>query len=333
VVTEGQKNRIRFGTGGSLRRDFTVWTTNGMVKVDPGDTYVWQQYLVTGRLAEMPSIAQEWKPEVYEDIYSLGEMSGTDIHLISTDDATFGALVSEEGASCSGEVRCTGKSVPQFDSTALFAISCGNNNYVGSDQYHFSPSIASDNIIRSYACEGEAIDVRPVWKLLGFFEEGSCDFLQNAVYDSNFCSCCDSVSSSPSVSTTLSPSSVSASPSLSTTLSPSSVSASPSLSPIVPPSCEDSPLEIRFQGNNYSCEEAEALDGCTSNIIQSHCPSTCNACDEYECADSMAPWEFRSNKLRCSQLANEDLSDIIFVCSRFSQISTTCRFTCGLCAD
>jgi len=81
-------NRTRFGTAGDVRRDYTAWTNNVRVHVNPGDTYVSQQFVVTGELSEMQSIASSWKSEVYENLYPIGEMSGTDIHLYSLNGAT-----------------------------------------------------------------------------------------------------------------------------------------------------------------------------------------------------------------------------------------------------
>ena len=82
-----------------------------------------------------------------------------------------------------------GKSAPEFGMRPLYAVTCGDKKYVGSDQYIFSPRREYElETIRSYACEGETVDIRPEWKLLGFFEEGSCQFLESAAYDSEFCS-------------------------------------------------------------------------------------------------------------------------------------------------
>lgn len=151
---------------------------------------MFRQYIVTGELSGMEARSSPWVDEVYHDIFPLGEMTGgVDIHLYSNSNDIFGAYV-EGGSSClQGVSRCVGKSIPSFGMRPLYAVTCGNKKYVGSNQYVFSPARASETeTIRSYACEGEAADVRPEWKLLGFFEEGSCMFLESATYDSEFCS-------------------------------------------------------------------------------------------------------------------------------------------------
>ena len=165
-------------------------TSNVRLFVDPGETYVYQQYIITGKLDQMESVASTWVGEVFQERYALGEMDGTSIHLYSNNQNVFGAHVEGDSTNClQGVSRCVGKSVPTYGMRPLFAVSCGNEHYVGSDRYHFSPSRTSETeTIRSYACEGEAPGIRPKWKLLGFFEDGACNFLTNAIYDSSFCS-------------------------------------------------------------------------------------------------------------------------------------------------
>ena len=136
----------------------------------------------------MENVASSWVDEVYQDVYTLGEMSGTNIYLFSNDQNSFGANMEDEISCSQGNLVCEGKSVPQNGMSPLFAITCGNSTYVGSDRYHFSPPRASEKeTIRSYVCYGEDNDVRPEWKLLGFFVEGRCDLLKNAKYDPHFC--------------------------------------------------------------------------------------------------------------------------------------------------
>jgi len=183
------KNRMRVGRGGTVRRDYTVYTTNTFVNINPGDTYMSQQYFATGELSDMESVGAGWKGETYEDHFASGEMTGTDIHLYSNDASSFGAYIDGGDACLQGVSRCSGKSVPGAGLSPLFAMACGSSQYVGSDRYHFAPSRSSNtDPIRSYVCDGEDDDVRPSWKLLGFFAEGSCSFLDGASYDSLFCS-------------------------------------------------------------------------------------------------------------------------------------------------
>ena len=182
-------SRARIGKSGTVRRSYNVFTVNTRAMINPGDTYVLQQFFATGEFSEMKSIGAEWKGAVYEDLFSLGEMGSKEIQLYANDDAgTFGAFI-EGGDPClQGTSRCVGRSAPTARMNPLFSITCPNKVYLGSDRYHFSPPRDEDNIIRSYACDGEATDVTPEWKLIGFFKEGSCDFLIESSYDDTFCS-------------------------------------------------------------------------------------------------------------------------------------------------
>lgn len=149
---------------------------------------MYQQYVIAGELPNNLASAPSWVDEVYEDVYHEGDMTGTEIHLYSNDENTFGGYVAGGSSCLQGVSRCTGKSVPEFGLRPLFAITCGANKYVGSDRYHFAPPRANETeTIRPYACDGELPSVRPTWKLLGFFPEGSCDFLIGASYDKDFC--------------------------------------------------------------------------------------------------------------------------------------------------
>ena len=166
---------------------------NTRVNINPGDTYIAQQYIVTGSLSDAETVAKTWVDQVYEDIYPIGELTiGMDIHLMSipTVQKTFGAVVADSDLRCfDGRVVCSGKSAPQYGLKPLFAIECGNNRYVGSDKYYFSPPQTKirNAPIRSYVCMGESPHTRPRWKLLGFFEEGSCDALKHHSYNEDLC--------------------------------------------------------------------------------------------------------------------------------------------------
>jgi len=95
--------------------------------------------------------------------------------------------------------------------------------------------------------------------------------------------------------------------------------------------CEDSPLPVFFQGPK-ACELIESLGGCSIDVAQSHCPAICNACDAFECMDSMAPWIIFGKVYQCSQLANLPPDDIIDFCKQSPELSATCRGTCGICS-
>jgi len=80
--------------------------------------------------------------------------------------------------------------------------------------------------------------------------------------------------------------------------------------------------------------EIVSLGGCTNPnamaAAQSHCPLSCNACDEYGCADSMAPW-FMIGNFDCDQLANLPPAKISEFCGLLSDLAVTCRDTCEFC--
>lgn len=182
-------SRTRYGIGGIARRDYTVYTTNTRQKIRPGSTYVYTQYLATGRLSDMQATGNDWKPQVYEDMFDKTDYTGTAIHLYSKDMSSFGAYIDGGDDCLQGSSVCVGSSLPEFNKIPLFFVTCGSNTYVGSNKYHFSPTRASVNDdIRSYACAGEATNVRPTWKLLGYFEDGSCSALELGIYDTTFCS-------------------------------------------------------------------------------------------------------------------------------------------------
>jgi len=94
--------------------------------------------------------------------------------------------------------------------------------------------------------------------------------------------------------------------------------------------CEDSPLPVSYQGPK-TCEDIANFGGCNFAAAQSHCPDTCNACATYECADSTVPWIFFNRVFRCSQLANLPPNEITDNCDTWSELSATCRQTCGIC--
>jgi hypothetical protein len=183
--------RMRYGTGGSMRRDYTVWTINPYTKIEQGDTYAVRHYLVTDEYVGINTRAADWVSEVYQVQREAGQMQGRAIHLYSVDKTTFGATVN--GSAC-GEATaalvCTGRTTPQTTTQEpLFAISCGSQVYVGTDLYHFSPARATDGseVIRSYVCDDEPAGVRPKIKLLGWFPDGECAAIHNASFREDLC--------------------------------------------------------------------------------------------------------------------------------------------------
>jgi len=101
-----------------------------------------------------------------------------------------------------------------------------------------------------------------------------------------------------------------------------------------PIACEDSELSISYRGNLFSCEVVPA-NACNNpkvkTLLSSHCPNTCDSCEEYACEDSSANWRFNNREFRCNRLANLDPDRIAEICGLYDEISTTCRGTCGYC--
>ena len=90
--------------------------------------------------------------------------------------------------------------------------------------------------------------------------------------------------------------------------------------------CQDSLTLIAFGGNEYTC--AQAAERCTNQKIASHCPFTCNACSNYQCADSQMKWRVNSRTLDCTSLSDYDDS-----CNYdFPTVASTCRESCNYCS-
>ena len=128
----------------------------------------------------------DWVDESKHDLISLDEFPSMEIKLYSDDLHSFGA-VSHNHTCTKGQIQCVGTSSPTQGKKATFYISCGNLSYVGSNMYFFSPDKLSDqDPIRAYVCIDQP-DIRPSWTLLGFFQEGDCDTIQNATLDDGYC--------------------------------------------------------------------------------------------------------------------------------------------------
>jgi len=80
-----------------------------------------------------------------------------------------------------------------------------------------------------------------------------------------------------------------------------------------------------------SCVQAALGGACLNSVGLSHCPFTCDACQQFACEDSRAPWKIGSREGRCDQLANLDSGKIVEYCGASSALSTTCRGTCEHC--
>eukprot|EP00592_Proboscia_alata_P024856 CAMPEP_0194443666 /NCGR_PEP_ID=MMETSP0176-20130528/126838_1 /TAXON_ID=216777 /ORGANISM="Proboscia alata, Strain PI-D3" /LENGTH=892 /DNA_ID=CAMNT_0039269953 /DNA_START=281 /DNA_END=2956 /DNA_ORIENTATION=- len=236
------KSRVRWGST-AASRDGTVWTTNFMGNLNPGETFYNRKYFISGSLDDAESTAKPFVPETQESVYTgenlNAEFDEGDVIQLHCDDDVFGATIGSE--SCWGGARsiCYGSTVPKEGSKPLFFITCNETSYVGYDAYNFIPN-AVDGELKPYICANEALSVRPTFKLLGYFDAVDCADLSGKAYVADFCS---TFSSAPStVPSTIHSSTPTSIPSSIPSLTPSSVpSVEPTSSPTVI-SCDDSPL-------------------------------------------------------------------------------------------
>jgi hypothetical protein len=179
------RDRVRIGTAGTIYdRDYTVFTVNVFMKVVPGNTFYYRQYVLPGRLEEAHGEASKWVPESRKGMRMEGDMPGSTVMIYAADGTVFGAGIQDTCA----PIRCNGSTTPQPDTLALYAITCGALNYVGHDPYHFAPNYTNvSKPIQPYICNDQ-IPIRPTWQLLGYFAEGACDFVKDALYRTDLCS-------------------------------------------------------------------------------------------------------------------------------------------------
>eukprot|EP00049_Salpingoeca_infusionum_P014892 m.285198 g.285198 ORF g.285198 m.285198 type:complete len:826 (+) comp15770_c0_seq2:113-2590(+) len=203
-------NRVRIGSAGSVPRDYTVYTVNSLPRgITRGDTYTYRQYIATGRLQNIEAV-KEWVDETEQMLYPEEEAPvGRGVHLMSIDASRFTAVLGDKGAvtvpstvpAC-GAVRCSGTTTPRQGSAALYMMTCGTQTYVGHDQFAFTPEDATNNYVRPYVCDGQPTSVRPTWKLLGFFPQDACIFLQGATYDPALCPASTTATTTSTTTTT-----------------------------------------------------------------------------------------------------------------------------------
>jgi hypothetical protein len=97
------------------------------------------------------------------------------------------------------------------------------------------------------------------------------------------------------------------------------------------PLCSDSPLNVIQGGGVYGCHWITDLAFCEKQGVKSHCPVTCNACDEYACLDSVRGFIYEGQEGRCASLARLSTADLEMYCS-YPEVSSTCRGSCDVCA-
>ena len=167
---------------------------NSQVRIEPGETFVFRQYMITDELSNTEAAAGTWASEVDLDLLTYNDFENGRTITIYSNDQYFGAVASEQGAgtttSCGqGTSKCIGSSTPKSGSKAFFSITCGSASYFGPNQYYFSPDRDTPNdTIRPYACTNN-IWSRTSWKMLGFFplNDNVCKSLENSEYDLDFC--------------------------------------------------------------------------------------------------------------------------------------------------
>jgi len=181
---------MRFGTS---RRDFTVFTINGQLKsLKTSDIYYHKQFLINDKLGSIESKASSLSSEAYGDMLTSSDFTGRTLEVYHEDSSHFGvAAASDRGQTSTtcyrGNVNCAGSTVPSNDLVPFFTIKCGSQIYFGPDRYHFNQGPDLNGKFRSYVCLGQAKGVVPEWKLIGYFKDGACGVLSNAVYDPAFC--------------------------------------------------------------------------------------------------------------------------------------------------
>ena len=160
--------------------------------IKPGNTYVNRQYIITGKFNDAEVESAKWVPQTYQNVYSTQRDNARQIQLVSfSDDGTFGASWDKLICLPEGGYVCNGWSHLKAGLQAFFYIECGEKRYVGPDRYFFSKlskGSAIDKygnvIIRSYICDGDPAH-RPHWKLLGYFEQSSCEDFNGKRFDSS----------------------------------------------------------------------------------------------------------------------------------------------------
>jgi len=95
-------------------------------------------------------------------------------------------------------------------------------------------------------------------------------------------------------------------------------------------SCVDSILNIAGTGVEGCAFIANNQENCDLNAESSHCPLSCDSCDEFGCVDSTASFEYGSGTYTCGDLASFSDSQIENYC-KVEAAYSTCRGTCNTC--
>jgi len=95
-------------------------------------------------------------------------------------------------------------------------------------------------------------------------------------------------------------------------------------------SCIDSTLDIAGTGGKGCAFIADNQQYCTYEEASSHCPSTCDSCDEFSCVDSTTSFEYGGGSYTCGVLGSFSDSDLQTYCN-IEAVYSTCRGTCNTC--
>ena len=198
---------------------FTInWYSSG-AKLEAGSTYSSRSFYLASNLGDVKPTSDTLRGQT--NAFKIGSQEynprSVDLYTIGNNFMVVAAELSEgTSTSCGTATRaCEGKSTPSIDHVPFFYITCGSEKYLGPDPYHFTPNFSSfpdhgtyDNPVRSYRCEGQDLNVRPAWKLMGFFPTG-CVALAPANFNSDLCYNVPSAMPSTSLEPTVVPPSIS----------------------------------------------------------------------------------------------------------------------------
>lgn len=157
--------------------------------VGPGETYVNQYFGVVGELSSSIETAKGLVNSTFQDVWSENDLPASEVKLVFSDQSF--SLSASNKTCATATTSCTGFSTPHNETSPMFLVICGNESYVGPDQYHFAPAQIVNNetvAIRPYICNESLPALRPSWRLLGYFAPEDCPFDQSLELNLTLCS-------------------------------------------------------------------------------------------------------------------------------------------------
>ena len=175
--------------------------------------YINRQFLFSSALSSVKATAEGLLNEVAIEENNESEYSPRRVDLYQDVLGTSFAAVAALEAAPSSEANttscgsssalqvCSGFTTPVYGYVPWFFIRCGDQTHFGTDPYYYTPGSGTvfvfpghsipENPVRAYVCDGQASSgpsaVRPIWKLLGFFDYDSCSSLATATYNDTVC--------------------------------------------------------------------------------------------------------------------------------------------------